>query len=39
VEVLLAAGADRQRIDKYETPFKMAQRAGLTEIAKRLARL
>jgi uncharacterized protein len=40
VEVLLEAGADprlRTRIDDYETPVEMAERAGLGEIAKLLA--
>ena len=39
IEVLLEAGADprlRTRIDDYETPLEMAQRAGLVEIAKAL---
>lgn len=39
VEVLLKAGADprlRTRIDNYETPREMAERAGLVEIAKLL---
>jgi uncharacterized protein len=37
IEVLLQAGADprlRTRIDDYETPFEMAERAGLVEIAR-----
>jgi ankyrin repeat protein len=37
IEVLLEAGADprlRTRIDSYETPREMAERAGLVEIAK-----
>ena len=40
IEVLLEAGADprlRTRIDDYETPLEMAERAGLVEIAKLLA--
>ena len=40
IEVLLAAGADprlRTRIDDYETPLEMAQRAGLVKIAELLA--
>jgi uncharacterized protein len=40
MEVLLEAGADlrlRTRIDDYETPIEMAERAGLVEIAERLA--
>jgi uncharacterized protein len=40
IEVLLEAGADprlRTRIDNYETPLEMAERAGLLEIAKLLA--
>ena len=40
VELLLAAGADpglRTRIDDCETPREMAERAGLGEIARRLA--
>ena len=40
IEVLLEAGADprlRTRIDDYETPFEMAERGGLVEIAKLLA--
>ena len=40
IEVLLEAGADprlRTRIDDYETPLEMAERAGLGEIAKLLA--
>jgi len=40
LEVLLKAGADprlRTRIDDYETPREMAERAGLVEIAKLLA--
>ena len=39
-EVLLQAGADprlRTRIDDYETPHEMAERAGLVEIARLLA--
>ena len=39
IEVLLEAGADprlRTRIDDYETPFEMAERAGLVEIAELL---
>jgi uncharacterized protein len=39
VEALLEAGADpglRTRIDDYETPFEMAQSAGLAEIAELL---
>jgi ankyrin repeat protein len=39
IEVLLEAGADprlRTRIDDYETPYEMAERAGLVEIAKLL---
>jgi ankyrin repeat protein len=41
IEVLLQAGADprlRTRIDDYETPHEMAERAGLVEIARLLAR-
>src|SRR5262249_38915627 len=41
VQILLDAGADpalRTRIDDCETPFEMAQSAGLTEIAAILAR-
>jgi hypothetical protein len=41
VQMLLEAGADpdlRTRIDDYETPLEMAERAGLTEIAATLAR-
>ena len=40
IEALLAAGADprlRTRIDDCETPLEMAERAGFTEIAERLA--
>jgi ankyrin repeat protein len=40
VEILLEAGADprlRTRIDDYETPLEMAERAGLVEIARLLA--
>ena len=40
IEVLLEAGADprlRTRIDDYETPREMAERAGLVEITKLLA--
>jgi ankyrin repeat protein len=40
IEVLLEAGADprlRTRIDDHETPFEMAERAGLVDIAKLLA--
>ncbi len=40
IEVLLEAGADprlRTRIDDYETPLEMAERAGLVEMAKLLA--
>lgn len=40
IELLLAAGADRNlktRIDECETPYEMAVRAGLTDIADRLA--
>jgi len=40
VEILLEAGADprlRTRIDDYETPLEMAERAGLVEIAGLLA--
>jgi uncharacterized protein len=40
IEVLLEAGADprlRTRIDDYETPLEMAERAGLVAIAKLLA--
>jgi uncharacterized protein len=40
IEVLLEAGADprlRTRIDHYETPLEMAERAGLVEIARLLA--
>jgi len=40
IEVLLQAGADprlRTRIDDYETPHEMAERAGLVEIARLLA--
>jgi ankyrin repeat protein len=40
IEVLLAAGADprlRTRIDYYETPFELAERAGLVETAELLA--
>ena len=40
LEALLEAGADpwlRTRIDDYETPLEMAERAGLVEIAKLLA--
>ena len=40
IEVLLKAGADprlRTRIDDYETPREMAERAGLVEIAELLA--
>jgi len=40
IEVLLEAGADprlRTRIDDYETPLEMAERAGLIEIARTLA--
>jgi uncharacterized protein len=40
VEFLLAAGADplmRTRIDDYETPRELAERAGLAEIAQLLA--
>ena len=40
IEALLEAGADprlRTRIDDYETPRDMAERAGLAEIAKLLA--
>lgn len=40
IEVLLQAGANprlRTRIDEYETPFEMAERAGLMEIRKLLA--
>lgn len=42
VERLLDAGADpelRTRIDECETPLEMANAAGLTAIAARLARL
>jgi ankyrin repeat protein len=41
VELLLAAGADpqaRTRIDDYETPIELAERAGLSEIAALLRR-
>jgi len=41
VQILLGGGADpdlRTRIDECETPLEMAQTAGLTEIAARLAR-
>jgi ankyrin repeat protein len=40
IRVLLEAGADprlRTRIDDYETPLEMAERAGLIEIAEMLA--
>lgn len=40
VDLLLQAGADpslRTRIDNYETPREMAERAGLREIEQRLA--
>jgi ankyrin repeat protein len=40
IEVLVEAGADprlRTRIDGYETPLELAERAGLVEIAKLLA--
>ena len=40
VEILLDGGADpllRTRIDDYETPREMAQKAGLREIAELLA--
>ena len=40
IEVLLESGADprlRTRIDDYETPLEMAEKAGLVEIAKLLA--
>jgi len=40
IEALLQAGADpslRTRIDDYETPLEMAQKARLPEIARRLA--
>lgn len=40
LECLLAAGADprlRTRIDDYETPREMAERAGLVQFADRLA--
>ncbi len=40
VQILLDAGADpqlRTRIDDHETPFEMAQRAGLKEIAAMVA--
>jgi ankyrin repeat protein len=40
IEVLLEAGADprlRTRIDDYETPLEMAERAGLVEMANLLA--
>jgi ankyrin repeat protein len=40
IGVLIEAGADprlRTRIDDYETPLEMAERAGLVEIAKLLA--
>jgi ankyrin repeat protein len=40
IEVLLEAGADprlRTRIDDYETPLEMAERAGSVAIAKLLA--
>jgi len=40
VELLLEAGADprlRTRIDDYETPREIAEQAGLTKIAERLA--
>jgi uncharacterized protein len=40
IEVLLQAGADprlRIRIDDYETPHEMAERAGLVELARLLA--
>lgn len=40
IEILLEAGADphlRTRIDEYETPREMAEQAGLTQIAERLA--
>ena len=40
IEVLLEEGADprlRTRIDDYETPLEMAERAGLVEIGKLLA--
>jgi len=40
VELLLAAGADpllRTRIDDYETPRELAERAGLTDFAQVLA--
>jgi ankyrin repeat protein len=40
VEILLAHGADprlRTRVDDYETPREMAERAGLAELAERLA--
>jgi ankyrin repeat protein len=40
IVVLLEAGADprlRTRIDDYETPREIANRAGLVEIAKQLA--
>ena len=41
VQILLEAGADadlRTRIDDCDTPLEMAQAAGLTDIAERLAR-
>jgi ankyrin repeat protein len=40
IEVLLGAGADpqlRTRIDDYESPLELAERAGLVEITKLLA--
>ena len=40
IRVLLEAGADprlRTRIDDYETPLEMAERAGLIEIAEMFA--
>ncbi|MSO23533.1 MAG: ankyrin repeat domain-containing protein [Acidobacteria bacterium] len=40
VEILLEAGADprlRTRIDDYETPREMAEKAGLREIAELLS--